>query len=262
VSEGTIDDGRVILSRSGPVLAVRLDRPRYRNALGFALRAQLADAVLQAEADESIFVIVLAGSDTYFCAGGDIREFGSDAAGTVRPGDPGTVWDILAHRNKPLVAAVEGFALGGGFELALLADIIVAGRSTRFAFPETGLGLIPGAGGTQRFARLVGSTMALRYLLTGDEFTGEIASRIGLVSDVVTDGTAFDAACAIAHQIGSRAPLAVWAVRRAVWQGLEMPLEAGLRFEQQALQELRSTADFAEGQAAFREKRRPNFTAK
>jgi enoyl-CoA hydratase/carnithine racemase len=262
MSDSDPDEGDVIVTRRDHVFAIRLDRPRYRNALGAALRAKLTDAIVAAEADDGVFAIVLAGSDAYFSAGGDIREFGSDKGWAIRPGDPGTVWDVLARRRKPLVAAVEGFALGGGCELALLADIIVAGQSARFAFPETRLGLIPGAGGSQRFARAVGRSMALRYLLTGDDLPAEAARSIGLVSDVVADGTAFAAACQLADRISAGAPLAVQALRQVVEQGLDRSLEEGLALERDALAQLRGTADFAEGQAAFRDKRRPRFTGR
>lgn len=254
------DDNELLVETRQGVRLLRLNRPRARNALNRSLRARLAQAVQSAEADERIRVLVLTGTADCFCAGADIREFADPTmpAGE-RDGEP-TVWAALSRRRKPAVAAVEGHALGGGLELALVTDIIVASETAHFAFPEVGLGILPGAGGTQRFPRAVGVSPALRYLLTGDAFSAAEAQQLGLVAEISPRGQALESALRLARSIAEKPALAVETIRQIVIEGRELPLAEALELEAAGLRRLFQTGDHAEGVRAFLDKRKPSFS--
>lgn len=238
---------------------VRLNRPEVKNALSFELRQELIDALARFERDETIRCAIITGGPEVFAAGADLKQLSGTSSIDMMTNGSERYWLGVAAFPKPLVAAVNGLALGGGFELVMHADIIVAGISARFGLPEAKVGLIPGAGGTQRLPRAVGKFSAMRYLLTGDTMTAAEAYRLGLVSDLVPDEDVLDTALALTKRIARRAPLALRQIKEAVLAGADLPLDAALRIERKAVQLLMSSEDKAEGTAAFLAKRKPNF---
>ena len=255
-------DQDLLAERRGPILILRLNRPAARNALSLSLRRRLAADIASADRDEALRAVVIAGSDTVFSAGGDIKEFASLAASEAASQESQRVWRTMPELTIPIIAAVEGLALGGGAELALHADIIVAGETALFAFPEVTLGILPGNGGTQRFPRLVGKVLAMRYLLTGERFTAAQALAMGMLSEVVPAGEALDRALAIADRIAAMPPLAVRRIKNVVSNGADLPLDAALSLERLGFAALQRTEDHAEAARAFAEKRAPRFAGR
>lgn len=244
------------------VALVRIDRPHKRNALSVALRRELLAQLQALDADPEVRVMVLAGSAKVFAAGADLNEIAEAGAIDMVLRDTYALWSALGRLLKPLVAAVRGTAFGGGFELALHADLIVAGEDARFGLPEVRLGLMPGGGGTQRLARLLGRQRALHYLLTGDAMTAAEAYTLGVVSQVVPDARVEAAAVDLASRIAAMPPLAVRQIREVVLAGADCPLDAAIRLEHKALQLLCASEDKREGVRAFLEKRPPKFTGR
>lgn len=241
------------------VLLVQLNRPARRNALGFSIRSEIAEAVAQAAADDAVRAIVLTGDEKAFAAGGDLSELAGAEPLTDCFDRLAVVRKALDACRKPVIAAVRGFALGGGCELALTCDIIIAGQGARFGLPEPKVGIIPGAGGTQRFLRAAGKAKALRWMLTGDLFDAATAESMGLVSEVVPDTEVLDRALDMAASIAALAPLAIAAIKDTVRLGANVPLDAAVMMENHIFQLLFSTADQKEGMRAFLEKRAPVF---
>ena len=239
---------------------IRLNRPKALNALNGALMKELADALHAFEADDSTGCIVLTGSPKAFAAGADISEM----AGLEYPGvymdDFLSGWEALSACRKPVIAAVSGFALGGGCELAMMCDIIIAAPTAKFGQPEIRLGIIPGAGGTQRLARAIGKAKAMDMILTGRMMDAGEALRAGLVSRVVEEDALLDEALKAARTIAGFGRAAVLAAKEAVNAGMDMPLSAGLRFERRLFHALFATRDQKEGMAAFLEKRKADFS--
>ncbi len=246
------------LERLGDGVAlIRIDRPEARNALNAAVREQIAAHIQELAADEATRCVVLTGSDKVFAAGADIKAMAqaSPAEMMARP----DYWAVLRAFPKPLIAAVNGWALGGGCELALHADIIIAGESAKLGQPEIKVGIIPGAGGTQRLTRAVGKYKAMKMLLTGEPVTAREAEAMGLVSEVVPDAEVLDRAVALAKAIAALPAVAARKIKEVVTLGADMPLEAALALERQAFQLMFDTHDQKEGMAAFIEKRTPKF---
>jgi enoyl-CoA hydratase/carnithine racemase len=205
---------------------------------------------------------VLTGDARAFAAGADIGEMADLGAIELLERQVGRLWDAIAAFPKPLIAAVNGYALGGGCELAMHADIIIAGESARFGLPEVRLGILPGGGGTQRLIRAVGKFKALRMILTGDPVSGAEAFAMGLASEVVADGNVESRALEMATQIAALPPLAVMQIKEVVLRGQDADLATGLALERKALQILFSSEDKREGMHAFMEKRKPNFVGR
>jgi len=241
---------------------VRINRPEARNALNLEVRRLIARNLTEMGEDDATRCIVLAGNEKSFAAGADIKEMAG--AGTVDMLLRGThkLWRAIAACPKPVIAAVNGFALGGGCELAMTCDIIIAGESARFGQPEVRIGIIPGGGGTQRLPRSVGKYKAMRYLLTGDLFSATEAFDMGLVSEIVPDAEVEKRAVEMARQIADLPPLAIQQAKEAVLRGMDAALDAGLAIETRASQILFSSQDQKEGMAAFIEKRKPRFRGK
>lgn len=237
------------------VAVVRLNRPDVRNALNAAVRKQINAAFTTFDTAPDVRAVVLTGSGDHFAAGGDLREFGS-ASMVDRINAEHTT--ALARCRKPVIAAVNGYALGGGCEYAMACDVIVAGRDAKFGQPEVKVGLVPGAGGTQYLPRAVGTYRAMLMLLTGDAVSAERAAEIGLVSELV-DGRAEDRALEIAQTIAAQSPLAVQAIKQVVRTGGQLPLNQALQLEMFAHQQMFATEDMLEGTRAFFEKRTPEF---
>lgn len=239
-----------------------INRPSARNALSRSLVNQLADALLAFDADESVRVMLVHGDQRAFSAGADISEMqGSNAVDWYRD-DPLGVWDRLRAVRKPIIAAVTGHALGGGCELAMMCDIIIAGKSAKFGQPEVKVGIIPGAGGTQRLIHAVGKALAMDMILTGRMIDAEEALRAGLVSRVVADEACIAEALRTAHEMAQLSPLALRIAKEAVLKAQEMSLTAGLREERNLFHLLTASCDHDEGIAAFLEKRTPEFTGR
>jgi enoyl-CoA hydratase len=244
------------------VALVTLDRPEALNALSFVLLDQLADALETLDRDPCCRAIVITGSSRAFAAGADIRELGPQTYATLRDGRRFDTWDRFAAVGLPMIAAVRGVALGGGCELAMTCDMIVAAEDARFGQPEIRLGVMPGAGGTQRLTRAIGKARAMELILTGDPIEAHTAASLGLVTRVVPADATVDAALELAARIAAMAPLAVRAAKAAIRSAHEDALEAGLAAEREAFFRLFDTEDQAEGMAAFIEKRSPTWSGR
>lgn len=244
------------------VLTIRLNRPDAYNALRTQLLRELADALDIAAADDQVKAVVLTGSDTVFAAGADIKEMASlDAVGVMNDPRP-TFWRRIALFPKPMVAAVNGFALGGGCELMMHCDIVIAGDNAQFGQPEINLGIIPGAGGTQRLIRTIGKSMAMQLVLSGEFISAQQARSFGLVSEVTIPERSLERATQLAKKIATKPPIAVRLAKEALLKAYETTLDSGLNLERKAFTLLAATEDRNEGIAAFMEKRKPNFTGK
>jgi enoyl-CoA hydratase/carnithine racemase len=244
---------------SAGVAVLRYRRPQTLNALDVAIRREIAENLLTLSEDDTVKVVVLAGTEKAFAAGADIAEMSKVDAVEMHAWNTPKVWKVISGFQKPLIAAVSGFALGGGCELAMHCDIIIAGKSARFGQPEVKVGIMQGAGGTQRLARAVGKFRANLYLMTGRIFDAATALNMGLVSEVVADDDVETAALAIAQEIAALPPLSLKFIKEAVLLADNAPLDAALEFERRACQFLFSTDDKKEGMQAFLEKRRPSF---
>jgi enoyl-CoA hydratase/carnithine racemase len=244
---------------SAGVAVLRYLRPQTLNALDVAIRREIAENLLTLSEDDTVKVVVLAGTEKAFAAGADIAEMSKVDAVEMHAWNTPKVWKVISGFQKPLIAAVSGFALGGGCELAMHCDIIIAGKSARFGQPEVKVGIMPGAGGTQRLARAIGKFRANLYLMTGRIFDAATALNMGLVSEVVADDDVETAALAIAQEIAALPPLSLKFIKEAVLLADNAPLDAALEFERRACQFLFSTDDKKEGMQAFLEKRRPSF---
>ncbi|WP_325437858.1 2,3-dehydroadipyl-CoA hydratase PaaF [Pseudomonas nitroreducens] len=241
------------------VRLITLQRPEALNALNTELLGELAVELDAAEQDSETRAVVLTGSRKAFAAGADIREMAErDLVGILNDPRVG-YWQRIAAFSKPLIAAVNGFALGGGCELAMHADILIAGEDARFGQPEINLGIMPGAGGTQRLLRAVGKPLAMQMVLTGEAIDARHAQRAGLISEVTQPEFAVERALQIAKLIAAKAPLAVRLAKEALLKAQDTDLATGLRFERHAFTLLAGTADRDEGIRAFQEKRLPAF---
>ncbi len=250
----------VLLERPEEAIAVvRLNRPEVRNALNLAVRELLAEHFRTLGNDEVTRCIILTGGEKVFAAGADIRDMVDRTPIEIMARRTERLWEPIASCSKPVIAAVNGYALGGGCELAMLADIIVAGEGASFGQPEVRVGIMPGAGGTQRLTRAVGKFRAMRMLLTGEPVTAKDALAMGLVSEVVLDGEVFTVAMRIAKTIASMPPIAVLQIKQAVLAGQDASLETAMMLERKAFQLLFATEDQKEGMRAFLEKRTPEF---
>ena len=238
---------------------VTLNRPAALNALNAALLAELDDALAGFDRDESIGCVVLTGSDRAFAAGADIREMQPLSYPAVYADDLFAVGDRIARHRVPIVAAVAGFALGGGCELAMMCDVILAADTARFGQPEIKLGVIPGIGGTQRLARAVGKAKAMELCLTGRTMAAEEAERSGLVSRIVPAAELMNEALKVAATIASMSRPVALMTKEAVDRADETSLAEGVRFERRVFHSLFATPDQKEGMAAFLEKRAPEF---
>lgn len=242
------------------VARVLLNRREARNALNQAVRVQLAGHFRRLGADPAVRCIVLSGGHQVFAAGADIRDMVERSAVEMLLRQTQLLWAAIAQCPKPVIAAVNGFALGGGCELAMHADLIIAGRNAVFAQPEVRVGVMPGAGGTQRLTRAVGKYQAMRMLLTGMSVSADQALRMGLVSEVVEDDQVEGRALELAEQIASLPPLAVMQIKEVVLAGQDASLETALMLERKAFQLLFDSADQKEGMRAFLEKRQPTYS--
>jgi len=255
------DESLVLVERDEArrVALVRLNRPKQLNALNGPTMDALCEALEKLDRDEAVRVIVVTGSERAFAAGADIGEMSGASPIDMLRTNRIAQWDRVRKITKPVIAAVAGWCLGGGCELAMALDIIIAAESARFGQPEIKIGVMPGAGGTQRLPRAIGKSKAMEMILTGEPITAAEAERIGLVSRVVTDELLVEDALALAAEIAKRAPLALRLAKESVNAAFEMGLTDGLAHERRLFYLLFSSDDQKEGMTAFLEKRDPNF---
>jgi enoyl-CoA hydratase/carnithine racemase len=241
------------------VALLRINRPEALNALSMSVRATLGEMVTRLDADPDIRALVITGDEKAFAAGADLAELRKRTVHDTTFRSSRVAWEAMESCRKPIIAAVNGFALGGGCELALHCDIIIAGEGAMFGLPEVKVGIMPGAGGTQRLVRAAGKFQAMRYLLTGDFIPALAARAMGLVSEVLPDADVLAHALKIAGKIAALPPLSVDAIKEVVNLGADAPLEVALLLERKAFQLLFATEDRDEGIGAFLDKRKPVF---
>jgi enoyl-CoA hydratase len=250
----------IVVTTNGRVGEIALNRPNALNALNSTMIGEIATAAEAFDANDAIGAILLTGSEKAFAAGADIKEMASLSFTDAYLGDYASGMDRIAAVRKPVVAAVAGYCLGGGAELALLSDVIIAADTAKFAQPEITLGIIPGMGATQRLPRAVGKAKAMDMILTGRMIDAAEAERIGLVSRVVAVAELGRTAQSVAETIAAMPLPAVLAAKESVQRAFAAPLAEGIRFERRVFQALFATGDQKEGMAAFLEKRPPRFT--
>jgi len=249
----------ILVEARGRVGLITLNRPKALNALNVTLMREVIAAAQDFDADREISVILITGSDRAFAAGADIKEMADNDYADVLLSNWFSDWDLLAGIRKPLIAAVAGYALGGGCELAMLCDIIVAADTAQFGQPEINLGVIPGIGGSQRLTRAIGKAKAMDMVLTGRSMGAEEAERAGLVARVFPAATMLDEALAIAETIAAKSLPVVMVAKEAVNRVFETNLTEGVKFERRTFYALFALEDQKEGMAAFVEKRSPEF---
>ncbi len=241
------------------VVLIELNRPEKRNALNNATLKELAGHLQQLDADSSVKAVVITGNPQCFAAGADLNELAQLDVVSIQQDQRPLLWKGIDEFSKPLIMAVNGYALGAGFELTLHGDMIITGENAQFALPEIGLGMLPGAGGTQRLARLVGQQLAMRWAMTGEMVSATTALQHGISSQVCPSGLTVQYALELATKIAAQAPLAIRAIKQSLKSIHEVTLSQGLKLERQHFVWLAATQDRQEGIQAFLEKRKPEF---
>jgi enoyl-CoA hydratase len=254
-----MSDPLVLVERDEPIATVVLNRPKQLNALSDELMDELIARLEELDADSNVRCIVLGGNDRAFAAGADIGELARSSAIDLYYARRVERWDVIRNLWTPLVAAVSGYCLGGGCELALACDLIVASETARFGQPETGLGIIPGAGGTQRLTRAAGKAVAMDVVLSGRLLTAREALAFGLVARVVAREAWLEEARRVAREIAAKGPIATRLAKEAVDRAYEGPLQLGIEYERRLLALAFASEDAREGLNAFLEKRQPEF---
>lgn len=244
--------------KSGVIL-IELNRPEKRNALNNATLQEIADYLQQLEADSSVKAVVITGNSQCFAAGADLNELSKLDVVSIQQDLRPQLWKRIDEFSKPLIMAINGYAFGAGFELALHGDIVLAGENAQFALPEIGLGMLPGAGGTQRLARLVGQQLTMRWVMTGEMISAQTALQHGITSQVCPVGLTVQYAVELAEKIAKQAPLAIRVIKQSLKSIHEVTLSQGLKLERQHFVWLAATQDRQEGINAFLEKRKPEF---
>ncbi len=241
---------------------IQLHRPKDRNALNRELMLEISDILRIFDEDASIRVIIITGGDQVFAAGADIKQMSDATAISMLEVDQFSTWDQIKNTKKPIIAAVSGFALGGGCELAMTCDMIIASETAQFGQPEINIGTMPGAGGTQRLTRAVGKAIAMEMVLTGKFISAEEAFRVGLINKVVPVEVLMKETLALASSIASKSPIAVKLAKESVNKSFESSLQEGLFFERKNFYMTFASEDQKEGMRAFVEKRKPDFKGK
>ena len=241
---------------------IRLNRPKELNALNLQLMGEIRDALQDMDKDDGIRAIVITGNERAFAAGADIKQMAGRTAIDMLKIDQFSTWDGIRKTKKPLIAAVSGFALGGGCELCMLCDMIVASETAQFGQPEINIGVMPGAGGTQRLTRAVGKARAMEMVLTGKFISAREAKEAGLINRIVPVELYLEQALKLAAEIAERSPIAVHLAKESVNQAFDTHLQEGLMFERKNFYMLFASEDQKEGMAAFVEKRKANFEGK
>jgi len=252
----------LLVAKEGPIGIVQLNRPKVLNALNFEIMSELVSALEELDREVAIRAIILTGSERSFAAGADLAEMSQSTPVDLLLGRRFELWDRIRKISKPIIAAVSGYCLGGGNELAMNCDLIVASETATFGQPEVNVGIIPGAGGTQRLPRLVGKYKAMEMILTGKSISADEAYRIGLVNRVVPPESLMEEAKKIATDIASKPPISIRSAKEAILRAQDTTLEVGLEFERKAFYMLFATEDGREGMKAFLEKRKPIYQGK
>ncbi len=252
----------ILTEIEGNIAIIRLNRPKALNALSHELMGELVEALNEFDRDDKVRVIILTGSDRAFAAGADIKEMADENTVSIMLKDQFATWDRVRHTKKPIIAAVAGYCLGGGCELAMTCDIIIAAESAQFGQPEISIGVIPGAGGTQRLTRAVGKYKAMEMILTGRPITAGEAFNAGLVNKVVANEVLLDEAKALAQDIAKKSPIAIRLAKEAILKVFDTSITEGLEFERKNFYMLFSSEDQKEGMKAFIEKRPAAFTGR
>ncbi|MBI1306128.1 MAG: enoyl-CoA hydratase [Bacteroidetes bacterium] len=241
------------------IALIQINRPKELNALNLQVMGEIRDALKELDANENVRVIVLTGNERAFAAGADIKQMAGKDAVDMLLIDQFSTWDQIRKTKKPIIAAVSGFALGGGCELCMTCDMIVASETAQFGQPEIKIGVMPGAGGTQRLPRAIGKAKAMELVLTGKFMSATDAYNAGLVNRVVPPDSYLEEALRLAAEIAQQSPIAVQLAKESVLKAFEMPLQEALSFERKNFYMLFATQDQKEGMAAFVEKRKPEF---
>jgi enoyl-CoA hydratase len=252
----------ILVTKEEGYAIVQLNRPEVLNAISMQLMQELVDALETLDKDDAVRCIILTGNEKAFAAGADIKEMAGAGAVEMLIRDQFARWDRIRKVKTPIIAAVSGFALGGGCEITMSCDMIIASETARFGQPEITIGVMPGAGGTQRLTRAVGKAKAMEMVLTGRTITGEEALRWGLVNKVVPVEYYLEEAKALAREIAAKPPLAVRLAKEAVLKSFDTTIEGGLEFERKNFYLLFASEDQKEGMAAFVEKRKPTWKGK
>ncbi len=252
----------LLLSQDGFVATVQLNRPKVLNALNIELMTELVDCLEALDQDSGVRAIVLAGSERAFAAGADIKEMADATAVDMLTRDQFARWDRIRKIKKPIIAAVSGFALGGGCELMMHCDIIIASETARIGQPEILIGVMPGAGGTQRLTRAVGKGLAMEMILTGRQITADEAQKAGLVNKVVPVEFYLEEAQKLAREISDKPPIAVRLAKEAILKSFDTTIEMGLEYERKNFYLLFASEDMREGMSAFIEKRKAEWKGK
>lgn len=254
-----VDYSNILVQTDGDIGIISLNRPNTRNALSAPLMQELLTALNSFESDEKIRCVVITGSEKVFSSGADIKEMSNLDAVTALKQSNLERFDVIKKISKPIIAAVSGYALGGGLELAMTCDIVIAAEDTKFGQPEINIGVFPGAGGTQRLTRVIGKYKAMDMILTGKMITAKEALDNGLVSRVVPNELYLEEAKKVAHEIAAKSPLAAKIAKESVLKSYETTLTDGLEFERRNFYLMMSSEDKQEGMKAFLEKRKPEF---
>ena len=250
----------LVTPQARPAVAlIQLNRPKELNALNLQLMQEIRDALKALDEDEAVRVVVITGNERAFAAGADIKQMAGKTAIDMLITDQFSTWDQIRKFRKPLIGAVSGFALGGGCELAMTCDMLVASETAQFGQPEIRIGTMPGAGGTQRLTRAVGKAKAMEMVLTGEFISAQEAHRVGLVNRVVPVGQYLEEAYRLAASIAAMSPVAARLVKESVNRSFETHLDEGLHFERKNFYLTFASEDQKEGMAAFLEKRKPEF---
>ncbi len=253
---------KVTTNYQSHIALIELNRPKELNALNLQLMLELRDSLKELDQDESVRVIVLTGNERAFAAGADIKQMANKTAVDMLMVDQFSTWDQIRKTRKPLIAAVSGFALGGGCELAMTCDMIVASETAKFGQPEIKIGVMPGAGGTQRLTKAIGKARAMELVLTGKFIDAQEALSFGLINKVVPIEIYLAEAMNLAHDIAQMSPIAAMLAKESVNRSFETHLDEGLHFERKNFYLTFSSEDQKEGMRAFIEKRRPEYKGK
>lgn len=253
------DYKHILVSQEGPIGIIQLNRPENMNALNRRIVREVAEQLEKFDADETIRVTIVRGNERTFAAGADIEEMMAETPMSFELADPFADWDRFLDIKKPTIALVTGYALGGGFELALHCDFIIAAENSYFGFPEVNLGVMPGAGGTQILPRLIGKRKAMEWIMLGGHVSAKEADKLGIINKLVAPERIDDETMRFAMQLANQAPIALRLIKEAVNKAEDYPLREGLKFERKNFYLAFDSKDQKEGMEAFVEKRRPSF---
>ncbi|QFT89235.1 putative enoyl-CoA hydratase echA8 [Bacillus sp. THAF10] len=251
--------GFIEVSVEGSIGIIKLNRPKVLNAINRPMVTEIVTTMEEFDRNDEVKVIVLSGNGRAFAAGADIDEMAEASAIDLELLNQFTEWDRLAWVKKPIVGAVQGFALGGGFELALCCDILFAGHNAEFGFPEISLGVMPGAGGTQRLTKLMGKSKAMEWLLTGDRMTAKEALHYGVINRVIANELLMEETVKFANKIAKQPPLSLRLIKESVHKAVDYSIYEGMQYERKNFYLLFASQDQKEGMRAFQEKRKPHF---